>query len=913
MRLLPRLFTLSLLAFLSGCPAASLEDPRDGRKQGGGGTSSGATNGAPRIAGVSLGAGPYYVSTTLTAAPVNPSDPDGDTVTLTYQWFVNDQALSGAHAATLAGAFAPGDRVFVTVTPFDGTLAGGAVTSAAVSIENRPPTAPFVALYPAVLAEGLAQTLWTRIVTAATDPDGTALTYTYRWYRDGVAQSYPAGQTAVTVALVAGQTWRVEVVASDGQAAAAAATVSRSVPFVAAAIDAGGFACAVTTRGAAVCWGQYTDATYTQLQRTPIVVAGLESGVAAVAVGNTHACALTTGGGVKCWGRNDYGQIGQGVASAGLLPPLDVPGLTSGVTAVASGAHHACALTTGGGVKCWGYNYHGQLGNGGTADQASPVNVTGLASGVRAISAGGYQTCALTAGGGVKCWGTGGGTTPADVAGLTSGVAEVSAGGDHTCVRTTGGAAKCWGSAYRMLGNGTINTSGTPVDVVGLSSGATQLDTGFGGLGHTCALVGGEIRCWGSNYYAQIGDGSGRYWAPTPATVPAAGKTWAALAAGGSFTCALTTAGAVYCWGDLSKVGTGQLEYTTRPVAGARGVKKLSLAATYSCALKTDDTAACWGRNMDSDDVTLAPAPITSVAGPLSDVAAGENHLCVLTPAGVVKCLGNSSDGQLGDGNWASSSPQPAQPINLLPVTALVSGSMYSCALEIGGSVKCWGKATVLAGGTTWQDNFTPRQLTGLGSVAQLQGGREFAAICGIQTNKTAKCYYAPTDGQYAILDLPFAGVLDAARAWAHGCAVSSAGGVKCWGDNNMGALGNGTIDPTSGYFSTTFYDVVGLTSGVKAVAVANHHSCALTTAGGVKCWGYNAYGQLGDGTTTNRTTPVDVAGITGATALYAYDTRTCALFPNGDTQCWGAGYFGAETPETAGWVPYRPVSGFVP
>jgi alpha-tubulin suppressor-like RCC1 family protein len=156
--------------------------------------------------------------------------------------------------------------------------------------------------------------------------------------------------------------------------------------------------CAVLRSGRVKCWGSNVN--------TPQDVVGLESGVLDITLGSSHSCVLLSSGGVKCWGMNNYGQVGDNTTTSPRSSPVSVVSLGSGVASVASGGSHSCAILSSGGVKCWGYNGNGELGDGTTTHRRIPVSVVGLDSGVASIVSGYVHSCVLLSSGEVKCWGS---------------------------------------------------------------------------------------------------------------------------------------------------------------------------------------------------------------------------------------------------------------------------------------------------------------------------------------------------------------------------------------------------------------------------------------------------------------------------------------------------------------------------
>lgn len=379
--------------------------------------------------------------------------------------------------------------------------------------------------------------------------------------------------------------------------------------------------CALFEDGRVKCWGgnalgqlglgdtQVRGAVADQMGNA-LPVVDLGGAVVSLAAGSMHTCALFDDGRVKCWGANAFGQLGLGDTNARGDGPAEMgaalPSVNLGASALAvtAGSAHSCALLISGSVKCWGYGFFGQLGQGSRDNLGAlptdaldvlPAIELGTGRKANAVAAGQYHTCALLDDQTVKCWGsnefgqlgqndkTERGDDPGEMGDMLSAIdlgagsiaTLIASGAGHVCAVFNDKSVKCWGAGYfGQLGNGTTNNVG---DDVGEMAQLGPVDLGSKnilqvslGANHTCAKFdNGTLQCFGRGSYGQLGLGSAGWLGTMPGEIAMAlpidlgmNAEVGGFAAGSDHNCAINGQGHIKCWGrnDFGQLGLGDVE-----------------------------------------------------------------------------------------------------------------------------------------------------------------------------------------------------------------------------------------------------------------------------------------------------------------------------------------------------------------
>jgi alpha-tubulin suppressor-like RCC1 family protein len=628
-----------------------------------------------------------------------------------------------------------------------------------------------------------------------------------------------------------------------------------------------------------------------QSATTTLAVRAVVANGPPVAVGGSFTCALSTEGQAYCWGLNSSYQLGDGTNEERLTPVPVSANLRFVALEATKGGTAACGLEVSGVAWCWGTNSQGQLGNGTTVNSPVPTRV------------------------------------------LTDRrFTQLAAGNLHVCGIATDGESYCWGyNALGQIGNNSSANATQPTRVQSTSR-FVRLEAG---LNHSCGLLAsGEAWCWGQNDYGQLGTGSTSDSQSRFLPMPVATTLrFTALTAGYYYTCGLTAAGMMYCWGlnSSGQLGDGTTTNQMTPTAVAGGpYASISAGTSSTCASASSGVTSCWGLNTSGqlgDGTRSNRFTPTAVSGTPTFLAVypSSTHSCGIISAGTLHCWGVNTNGQLGDGS-RSNLTTPAAVASPLAFSQLQAAGS-TCGLIASGAAYCWGSNSVGQLGigidSTASVRWSPTPVVGGRAFATLASSGGAGTFCGVeQVTNALFCWGNNPQGQVGdgtTTNRSSPTAVSGGGAYRtvvaglnHACAITTAGPLHCWGLNGSGQLGDGTTTNQS------VPSAIALPQPLVALALGFSHSCGLTAAGAAYCWGSNTVGQLGDGSTTNRSAPTVVSGSFIFQSLAATGSQTCGLTTAGALYCWGgngSGQLGDGTttnrsvPTLVGTGPYAAVT----
>jgi len=360
-----------------------------------------------------------------------------------------------------------------------------------------------------------------------------------------------------------------------------------------------------------------------------------------------------------------------------------------------------------------------------------------------------------------------------------------------------------------------------------------------------------------------------------------------------------------FSWG-CAALGTPSLPRSLAPVTviGVVAPTALTAGVTHACALLSDGRIKCWGDNslgqLGDGTTGKPPEPVfVSEVSTATELSAGGAHTCALLAGGEIACWGANQDGQLGSGT-VTNSPLPIEVDAIHHATAVAAGWAHTCALLSDGTVRCWGNnnAGQLGNGTITSSPI-PTAVANVSAARGITTG--VAHACAVLEDGTVRCWGTDGFGQhptrafsfrstYPVLVPDLGSVTAVSAGRNHTCALLNDRGLKCWGSNIFAQLGG----MSGAIASTRPISVVGV-SDATAISAGGFHTCALLVDKAVKCWGANLAGQLGSTTGKGSLSfhPLAVTAIPPASAVASGGAFTCALLVNGSVACWGGNEYG--------------------
>ena len=599
-----------------------------------------------------------------------------------------------------------------------------------------------------------------------------------------------------------------------------------------------------------------------------------------VSAGRNHTTAIKTDGTLWTWGYGGFGRLGDNTTTNKSTPVTTFAGGTNWKQ-VSSGFFHISAIKTDGTLWTWGYGGYGRLGDNATTNRSTPVTTFAGGTNWKQVSSGGSHTAAIKTDGTLWTWGAGnngqlgrlnsnpdrftpvttfaGGTTWADTSTAEpEDLYTISAGRLHTAAIKTDGTLWTWGRGTDgQLGDNTAISKFAPVTTF---AGGTNWKQVSSGGSHTAAIkTDGTLWTWGNGSYGAHNTSTNK---STPVTTFAGGTNWKQVSSGGYHCAAIKTDGTLWTWGRGADGRLGENATTNRliPVntfAGGTDWKQVSVGYRHSAAIKTDGTLWTWGYGpqgqLGNNDTTERRTPVTTFAGGTNwkqVSASGRYHTAAIKTDGTLWTWGRGVYGALGT-NDTTNRPTPvttfAGGTNWKQVSA---GAFHSAAIKTDGTLWTWGRGSDGAlGNNTTTDKPTP--------VTTFAGGTNWKQV---------------SSGGYHTLALLDDGVNKQ---------------LFLFGRNSGGQLGSSPSNFTPD-------QVEGNHTNWKQVSSGGYYTAAIKTDGTLWTWGRGSYGQLGDNTTTNKSTPVTTsAGGTNWKQVSAGRDHIAAIKTDGTLWTWGRGFYG--------------------
>ncbi|MFA5392802.1 MAG: DUF2341 domain-containing protein, partial [Candidatus Paceibacterota bacterium] len=765
-----------------------------------------------------------------------------------------------------------------------------------------------------------------------------------------------------------------------------AATTNQTAPvFVsgltnAVAIVAGNdHTCALLADGTAKCWGNNYDTGklgvgyFTGLRDTPASVLGIENAVS-ITVGYGYTCARIIDGSFKCWGANVYGQLGDG-STENRAVAVAVSGI-AGAIEIIPGDHHTCALFPDGSLKCWGRNNYGQLGDGTTTDSLTPINVGSYNSGVRYSKVGGFSSF-----------------LPLSVPNPVSDVYYMRKyAAVEPDIAETGSEASDFGSAsVKFYTDGTYVTE---TSAYALSGGlATVYVKDAVSETFSIAATDAGSKTGSSEDITVYPADTISYYTITATTPQFAGVPWtekiqafnaqgnlvtsdsstqlvltssSSTATFSSASCTLNRGSAEII---VSDINSGTLTITATDFSGKSITsEQITVVPTVSYDVpnpspqvagngwtETISARDVYGHTLTSDSSTVLTVSSTSATAKFYTddtyttetttytLSSGEVPIYVKDTAvetitisvtdGIISNTSGSIVVNQGDFYNYQVSAHTPQEAGVGWSETVTAQNAYGVTYPFDATISVYAVVDSSTMGPGVTRNYKPITITGStdGALTDYQVqvnvaydadmNADFSDVRFTDENQAALSYYResytdstsavfwvkvpsiPASPGTAIIYLYYgnSSLVTASNGantfisfnqlrqegpisagYHHSCSLLSDGTAQCWGENGSGRLGDGTATQR-----TTPVAVSNLTAAV-ALEAGDTHTCALINDGTVKCWGANSNGQLGDASTSTKYTPVLVSGLAGAVALTAGNYHTCALISDGTAKCWG-------------------------